>query len=720
MSLKKLNKSFILQHGQSDCGIACLASVIRYHGGEESLDQIRLKSGTTKTGTTLLGLYQAASRLGFEAKGLEADGIENLHELTKPVILHVVLEGRLQHYLVFYGFEKDNLIIGDPAQGVDVWTREKVEEVWKSKALLKLTPNAEFKKTEQSVYRYEWIRKWIEEDFSILLAALFLGLMIAIFNLSTAVFTQKLVDVILPEKETGKLIIGLSLFGILLLIKSGLGYIRGDFLVSQSKDFNNRMIRYFFGSLIRLPKSFFDSKKSGEMIARMNDTRRIQVTVSSLAGNLLIEILVVVTSLAAIFIYSWQVGVLVSGLLPLFLLLHFRFNKPIITNQKEVMAKYGLNESNYIDIINGIAEVKSTAKQGFFEKITLAFYSGFQDSIFNLGKIQIRFSIFTELVTILLMISVIGFSSYLYIQGVLDLGVLIAIFSLAGSVGPSLTRVSLFNIQLQEAKVAFDRMQEFTSITSESQEGKLIKDEASNALAIKNLSFYYPGSLDLLKDINLEIKKGELRALFGESGEGKSTIIQLLQRFYEPTQGEILLDGQNILDFQLDDYRQVSAVVSQDTKLFNNYLLFNIGLSEDPDEYKRLIKWCEKIGFGTYFNKFPQGYMTLLGEEGANISGGQKQLVALARALYRQPRFLLLDESTSAMDRNTERFVMDLLQNQKEKMGILLVTHRIKTASKANWIYLLENGTISGFGSPKSLMNSKNLFSVEMSEINFH
>jgi len=316
-----------------------------------------------------------------------------------------------------------------------------------------------------------------------------------------------------------------------------------------------------------------------------------------------------------------------------------------------------------------------------------------------------------------LILSVISFSSFLFFQQDIELGVLIAILSLTGSIGPSLITIILFNIQIQEAKVAFARMQEFTNIEPEKEEGKPTKNQDYKSLAVKNVFFNYPGSLDLLKDINLEIKKGEIRALLGETGQGKSTIIQLIQRFYKPGNGDILLDGESIYDFDLNGYRNHIAVVSQDTKLFNNYLLFNIALSEDPKEYENLIKWCDEIGFSDYFGKFPQGYSTLLGEEGVNISGGQKQLVALARALFRKPQFLLLDECTSAMDRKTEKFVLGLLENEKKKLGILIVTHRIKMASKADWVYLLGKGTIIESGQPRSLMKSNNIFSEELNEI---
>lgn len=717
MKLNTYQKTFQRQHGQSDCGVACLHSIISFHGGKETLDKIRQLSGTTTKGTTLLGLQQASDQLGFVSSGLKADGVKNLQELDQPAILHVVLEGYQQHYVVFYGFQGDNLIIGDPAKGVELWTADQLKAVWQDRILLSLKPGATFKQTDQKTKKYEVIIKWIKEDFNVLLAALFLGGIISIFNLSTAVFTQKLIDEVLPSKKVSVLIVSLSLFGILLIFKSLLGYLRSNFLLNQSRDFNIRMVGFFFQSLIRLPKSFFDSKKSGEMIARMNDTRRIQSTVSNLIGNLILEILVLTISVVALLVYQWQVGLLVISLSPVFTILHFKFKKPILNHQKATMAAYGLNESNYIDVINGIAEVKTSSKQGLFEKSTMAYYSNFQEKSFSLGKIQINFGLIAELLSILLSLAVIGFTSYIYLQGNIALGTLIACLTLSGSITPSIIQITLFNIQIQEAKVAFERMNEFSGLEIENLEKGDQCTFFTETITLKNVSFHYPGTLDLLKNVNLEIKKGEFRTLLGESGEGKSTLIQLIQRFYQPQKGEILMDAIPISTFSINSYRDRLAVVPQDIKIFNNSLLFNIVLSEDPEAYEKFLEWSKLFGFDKYFEKLPHGYATLLGEEGANISGGQRQIVGLARALFREPEFLLLDESTSAMDKNTESFIIDILDRFKENVGIFMITHRVTTASKTDYIYILENGSIVDEGAPNSLIQRTNMFSDFFDEL---
>jgi ATP-binding cassette subfamily B protein len=457
------------------------------------------------------------------------------------------------------------------------------------------------------------------------------------------------------------------------------------------------------------------------MVARMNDTRRIQSSISNLIGNLLIEFLVIIISLIGVFVYSWHVGVVVSVFIPIYGIILWRLNKPIINAQKDVMSAYALNEGNYIDVITGIAEVKSTGTLHLFHKSTTFLYKSFQEQIFKLGRIQVKFGMLTELAGILLVVGVISSASFLVLRGDLLLGSLVALLSLSGSIGQSLTNIALFNIQFQEAKIAFSRMEEFTGIKTENTGGKEIEIEIEkiDTLTIEDLNFHYPGSLNLLNNINMKVEKGKITTLLGESGVGKSTIFQLIQRFYAPSQGSIKIDGYSINDLDLERYRKLIGVVPQDIKIFNNYLLFNICLSDTPAELEKVVKWCKDYGFDRFFEKFPQGYMTLLGEEGANISGGQKQLVGLARALYRNPKLLLIDEGTSAMDRNTEQFILNLLQKLKNEKTILFVSHRMKVAGFSDYIYILENGNITSQGEPQALIKEENFFSKSVNELVF-
>ena len=708
-----MNKNhFILQQTQSDCGIACLASIINYYEGNAILHSIRHKTGTKKTGVTLLGLYEAASDYGFDVEGYRLDDLSKLEPPEfQPSILHVVLN-KLNHFVVFYGIKNNKAIIGDPSVGIVEWTLDKLDEVWVDKQVLQLTPNSNFdrvNKSKQEYNNYKRFFSWLRKDVNILTATLFLGLIISIFSLSTAIFTQKLIDVLLPSEDLKKIVIGIFLFSLILIIRAGLDYIRSYFLISQSRDFNNRMINSILNSILSLPKAFFDSLKTGDMVARMNDTQRIQTVIGALFGNIIIEVLVILSSIIGIFIYSWQVGVLVISLIPIYGVVLIRFNKPIEKSQKELMQYYSLNESNFIDVLSGVAEIKINNTQRLFNRLTSILYFEYQDKTMNLGRVQIKFNFITSAVGILLTILIVMLSSYLVYKNIISIGALIAILTLSGAVGPSLNQGILFNIRIQEAKVAYNRIKEYSDMKSEKNSG--FKKPIISSFEMKNISFNYPGTLRLLDNISFVAKKGQIISILGESGSGKSTIFQLIQRFYCQKQGQILVNNEPVEDIDTSYYRDCLAVVQQDIKLFNNNLAFNICLSDKESELERVISFCEDYGFDKYFKKLPQGFNTLLGEEGINISGGQKQLVAIARALFRDPQFIIIDEGTSALDKETEGFVIDMLKQIKQNKIILLSTHRVELAQESDHIYIIENGKFNHQGTPADLIKSdRNIF----------
>lgn len=703
---------FVQQRDQSDCGVACLASLVKYFGGEISLEKLREISGTSKQGTTLLGLYQAANQIGLDAEGFEAE-LDHLKSLEHPAILHVILDGKLQHYLILIDFRDGLFLVSDPARGLLQLTVTELESIWQSRALLlvKPTDKLEQRETLKSKKR-EWLLSIVKEDFGILSIATLLGIIISILGISTAVFSQKLIDDILPAKDSERLILGLVLLGILLMARSSVGYIRTLVLLRQSRDFNNRIIRKFYNALLYLPKRFFDTRKTGELIARMNDTGRIQRTISFVLGDTLIQLLLGLTSLLFVLAYSWQIGVFLSLFIPIYIFVVWRYTTPITKGQRNVMHAYAANESNYIDTIQGVEVIKNQSKENVFSKITEAVYGNFQDKAFELGLIGNRFGLNTQVIGVLAMVGVLALASQLVLRGQLLLGELVAIFSMAGGLFPAIEAIAKANIQIREAKIAFDRMYEFTSIEPEfdtANETHEIREVSR--LSIKDLSFRFPGRRQLLKGVNIELVKGELTCLLGESGGGKSTLIQILQKFYMPEIGSIAIDDLDYKELYPTEVREIIGVVPQEIKIFNGTLIDNILLSQDSFDANTLVSFMTKMGFDEFFKQFPQGYHTLLGEEGTNISGGQKQLIGLARALWKTPKILLLDEATSALDRNTEKFVLKLLQRLKEEMVVLLVTHRITTASEADRIYLLENGTISLSGSPSSLMRSDNFYS---------
>lgn len=713
-SLKHIQRIFARQQDESDCGVACLLSLINFYDGNNSLENLRRLSGTSIVGTTLLGLMQAANAVGFIAEGCEAD-IPALIEHGKPCILHVVVNDTMQHYIVHFGYRQDSgmHIIGDPAKGIVYLSDAALESIWRSKACLTLTPAATFAKVyDVSVAKRQWLNDLIKNDMPILAIAATLGVAIAALGLTLAIFSQRLIDDILPQHKIGKLYLGIGLVLLLLLVKEGLTLVRQHFLIKQAQAFNVRIIGRFFGQLLKLPKPFFDTRKTGEFTARLTDTTRIQRVISQLAGTVAIDIFVALASIITIFMYSVTVGTACLILIPLFFWFIYVHNKKIITGQRDIMINYAQSESNFISTIQGIDPIKESNRQMLFEAINNSIYQKYQEAAFYLGSVQIRLSFIVNICGAFFLVSVLGWCGYLVLNNQLKTGELIAVVSLCSTLLPSIVNLALIRIPFNEAKVAFERMFEFANAIPEDQTGLLLNDTLSE-LTLKDISFRFPGQRLLLRNISFHAAKGEIVGLMGENGCGKSTLVQLMQKNYIPEDGQLLLNGKlPLAKIQLAEWRKLVAVVPQQVHIFNGTILENIAFDDAVKKSNEVIGFLNDYSFTPFIESLPQSFTTLVGEGGINLSGGQKQMVALARALYQKPQLLILDEATAAMDRQSEQFVLSLLQKLKQQMAIVFITHRLHVLkSFCDRIYILENGTISDYGNHDHLMQSKNLYS---------
>jgi ATP-binding cassette, subfamily C, bacteriocin exporter len=697
MNLKHINNTFTRQQGQSDCGVACLYSVIKFHGGKGNPDKIRFESGTLHTGTTMLGLYQAASAFGFEAEGLEAGCVDDLKTLQYPAILNVVMKDNQSHYLVYYGFKADHVIVGDPASGITTYTKEELENIWDGKTLLTLTPSESFNKSLHVPNRFQLLRSLLKPDAPLLYITLAIGVIVAILDLSSAIFSQRLIDEFLPTHSKEKIAISIALLVLLLFCKAALNYLRGLFVVSQSKDFSIRVIDHFYSSLIRLPKVFFDSAKTGELISRMNDTSKIQSALQTVVGSITVSVLILLASIILLSSYSTLFGGTILLFLPIYCFILLHFNNKIASSQKGVMSNYGLAEANYIDSIQGIATIKNTSNEVWFSNLNKKIYSVLQNSLLTLGQTHNRYILIAELLGVLFITCMFGLGTWLVLNDTLKTGELVATIAIAVNISPLITRILLGNIQVQEALAALERMNDITSNQKEFDETD-IKDEAHplNALSlsieVRNIAFRFTGREQILKDISFHVRQGEIITITGESGGGKSTVLQILQQFYRPESGTITICGTLLNQIPIPTWRSHIAVIPQEVKIFNGTLLYNIALTTDQKVASGAIQFCIEYGFDKFFRSLPNGYSTLIGEDGVNLSGGQKQVLAFARALIRMPKLLLIDEGTASMDSETEKSIIDVLLRLKDRQATIIVSHRLNITAYSDRTYLLKEG----------------------------
>ncbi|MCL1974091.1 MAG: ATP-binding cassette domain-containing protein, partial [Bacteroidetes bacterium] len=344
-------------------------------------------------------------------------------------------------------------------------------------------------------------------------------------------------------------------------------------------------------------------------------------------------------------------------------------------------------ESNFFDTVQGADVIKGHNKEAFFSRHTKEVYAAFQTSVYDLAILGNKVGIKIQNIGTVTIIGMIALSSLAVLNNVLSLGALVAVLSLAGSVISSSASLSGAYITLQEAKVAYDRLYEFIGLNQESDDAasNSVKEEV-DTLNIEDVRFRYPGRPLLLNNISFSAKKGKLTAILGEIGSGKSTLLHIIQRFYEPESGTLTVDGKCWKEYSVHDWRSLTGIMPQHIKLFNATLLENICLTDDEETLNRCLLFCNELGILTYFNNLPLGPLTRVGEDGINLSGGQRQLVGLCRALFGNPQILLLDEPTNNMDKAAVRFVWDLIDQEKHKRICIMVTHNEQLTAQADHI----------------------------------
>ena len=709
ISKSVLNSKYpvVRQYDQIDCGPAALLSVLKFWGGNSSLVHVRELANTDAQGSNMLGLVNAAKELGFEAVGASGD-YEDLMQETMPCIAHVILENQLQHFVIIYKIDAKGVLIGDPAKGVYKLSKEKFIEIWRQRAVILLTPNGELFENKTPNWLH-WVFAYFKKEESWLYQSIFLGILYTLFGLLVAVFVQWLVDRFIPERDTFKIIITGVFLLVLQLLRALAGYLRQRFLVELNRRVNINVNKDFLSHIFQLPLRFFDTRKKGDITARINDGIKIQQAVLRILGITIIDGLIIFGSFAFLFILAPTLGWIVLTTLPLYALILALAAKSFKAEQNEVMKSYAQVESFYFDSLNGINEILSYHVSSAFARLNKFFFEKFQQQTAKLGLTQARISLYAELAAGALVVGVLSFGAILVIQKSLLLGQMIAAYSLLANMLPAVNRLVEANILLQGASIAVQRLMDLLLVETEKNAGKL-PFKLNESLIIKDIQFTWPKGQELLRGVNLAIPKGQITSLWGISGSGKSTLVKIVQRQYALSDGQIFADCRPIGDFELLSYRRNIAVVPQEVKIFNGTILENIQVGREGVDSNRILKRVEQLGLAAFLSRFEHGLLTLVGEEGRQLSGGEMQFLALIRALVESPAVLILDEGISAIDVEIEHFIFKVVRDYSKNHAVLLITHNLQTIIKTDTVYLLEDGVITQSGPPHELLRSHNRF----------
>ena len=697
----------IKQRDITDCGAACLASVGEHYSLRLPVARIRQIAGTDKRGTNVLGMVKAAEQLGFEAKGVKGTA-ESLPKIPLPAIAHVVRKN-LHHYVVIYSVHKEGITYMDPGDGE--MHKEAIAEfmhTW-SGALMLLVPGEEFKTgdTKISIYKRFWFL--LNPHRSVVLQSLFGAVIYTVLGLSTSIYIQKITDNVFVNGNTNLLnLLSIAMIAIL-LIQMFVGVSKSVFMLNTGQKIDARLILGYYKHLLKLPQRFFDTMRVGEIISRINDAVKIRVFINDVAISLVVNVFIVVFSFALMFVYSWKLALILLISIPLYALIYFITNKLNKKRERKLMEDSAELESQLVESLNSVKTIKQFGVEDFANIKTENRFIRLLDSVYSSAINSFFSDNSSEFVSRIFTIIILWLGSYLVIDSTITPGELLSFYALIGYLTGPVSSLIGMNKTIQNALIAADRLFEIMDLERENDENKIeLQKDLIGDIRFENVSFSYGTRVDVFEKFDLHLKHGELTAIIGESGSGKTTIAALLQKLYPLKSGKISIGNLNIEYIENQSLRKVVGAVPQQLNLFAGNVIENIALGEFEPDLQRIVSICTMLGMMPFIEKHPAGFNTYLGENGASLSGGQKQRLAIARALYKEPEILILDEATSSLDSESEQFVQQTIQQLKEQgKTIIIIAHRLSTVVNADKIVVLESGKVVEQGAHRDLYAAK-------------
>ncbi|QNL49831.1 peptidase domain-containing ABC transporter [Olivibacter sp. SDN3] len=714
-----LNKfPFFRQHDSMDCGATCLRMIFKYYKRNISIHYIRQLTKTHKDGVNMLGISQAAEKLGFRTQGIRLT-LEQLHEIDLPCILH----WRQNHFVVLYKAKKDIYYIADPARGLrELTTKEFTNDWYAHKELhngisLLLAPTPAFYEDDSDDVLSDEGLRWSSMlryfyRYKQLFIQLFLGLLVGtILQLITPFLTQSVVDIGISTKDIDFVYLILIAQLMLFAGQTGVSFIRSWILLHISVRVNIAVLTDMLIKLMKLPLNYFELKTHGDTMQRMADQQRIEnfLTGSSLSTlfsfvNLFVFSFVLAYYNGTIFLIFAGATILYTVWILLFL------KRRRVLDQK----RFGISADNQtvtVELIQSIQEIKLNNS----EKQKRWIWETIQARLFKFKVASLALSQYQQAgamaINQLKTIFITFISAKAVIDGDLTLGGMMAVQYIVGMVSSPIEQLLTFIQQYQDAKISMERINEiYTQEDEEPIDRDWVKEMPKDrSLNLRNITFRYygAGNEPVLHDINLKIPEGKTTALVGMSGSGKTTILKLILRFYNTEKGEIWLGSTKLDQVSHQVWRASCGVVMQDGFIFADTIENNIAVGEEFPDEKRVRYAVRMVNLEKFIEEQPFGLKTKIGTAGKGISQGQRQRLLIARAVYKDPQFILFDEATNALDARNERIIIDNLREFFVGRTVVVVAHRLSTVSHADNIAVLDKGIIVEQGTHAELVKLK-------------
>ena len=714
--MKKI--AIIHQHDSMQCGIACLQMVCKYFGREYSMDSLSKLCFATTEGVSLLGINEAANTLGLHAACARAT-TSILSEVPLPCILH----WNQNHFVVLYKVKnRKKFYVADSGKGLVTYDLNEFKKHWistrangedKGIAMFLETTPAFFTykmKGEENVkekrsfcFLFGYVKKY-RKYFGQIILGLIVG---SLLQLVLPFLTQSIVDVGIKNQDIG--FVWLILLGQLMLTisRTAIDFIRRWLLLHISLRINISLVSDFFIKLLKLPMSFFDTKLMGDLMQRMNDHSRVNNFLTQQTLNITFAMLTFMVFSVVLFFYNKLVfaifllgSILYGGWMTLFL-------KRRKVLDYELFEQQAINNNKTYEFITSMQEIKlqdCEQRRRWEWEDTQADLFGVQMKSLKLQQIQEAGSIFINEVKNII-ITVVAATAV--IHGQMTLGMMLAVQYIIGQLNSPVEQLMNFFYSLQDVKISLERINEIHQMDDENgKEGlKTSIENKDEGINIKNIMFKYdPHALhETIDDVNIHIPQGKVTAIVGASGSGKTTLIRLMLGYYPVLEGQINIGNTDINTINKKWWRRQCGVVMQDGVIFSESIARNIAVDDGNIDKERLLKAAEIACIKDYVMALPLKFNTKIGRDGVGLSQGQKQRILIARAVYKNPDYIFLDEATNSLDANNERSIVENLDKFYKGKTVVIVAHRLSTVKNADLIVVIDHGKVVEAGNHDSL-----------------
>lgn len=685
----------VRQRDDSDCGPACIASVIARYGNKVSVSRIRQMARTDSHGTSMLGLVNTLEKLNFTARGLKGSA-EHLKGLPCPFIAHLVQPGGLHHYVVVYKVGKNKLRIMDPAIGkLKTWKSDQFKEQW-SGAVIALAPTGKEVETGPEIPQRKRFTSLLSPVWKPMVQALISAILYTLLGLSTSLYLGKLTDHVFVTRNEGLLNLMSIFMLVLILLMLFLSALKNVLMLKSGQVIDNQLIASYYRHLFRLPQRFFDSMKNGEILSRINDAVKIRAFINDIAIGILVNALILLFSFSTMFLLNPKLSLIMMSMIPFYVLIYIFFNHKNKKIERLVMERAASLEDQFVESLRASRHIRQYNLVSGVREKTEKRLNSLLDSIYRSGITSIIVSTGSEAVSRIFTIVLLWSGSFFVIRESMSPGNLLTFYALMGYLTGPVSSLVGANKSYQNARIAGDRLFEIFQLSAEEKPGlQHFKKEDFGSIQLSGVSFAYGSRGKQLEDMDLAIEEGKITALTGNSGSGKSTVSNLVQHLYSPDSGRITINGSDTRYYSRDSIRDLMGIVPQQVTFLSGSLLENIALDEAEPRLVKITLLLKAAGLLSLVESLPEGLATRLRDNGNNFSGGERQRLALVRALYKNPKVLILDEATSSLDQDSEIHINRLILSLKEQgLTILLITHKKQLTALADHVYELDRGRV--------------------------